>query len=108
MPDNVQDVQQMRVSYKQFKDLVKQCRELSDRNAKLHGLGIDLLDYNEDFHRLIDGLWKALYPDKCEWVQYLLYDCDYGRKALPVTLPDGTETKATIKNVWRWAEENSQ
>ncbi len=98
----------MRTSYKQFKDLVEQCQELSERDDKLRDLGIDLMEYNEGFHRLIDGLWKALYPDKCEWVQYLLYDCDYGRKALPVTLPDGTKTKATIRNVWKWAEENSK
>lgn len=64
------------------------------------------MTWNEPIWKLIDAFWSAVYPDDAaDWVSYLCYECDFGRDEREVVI-DGKATAATVKNVWRWAEES--
>ena len=40
------------------------------------------------------------------WIEYYVYDCDFGKKTMKIYLPNGNEVKLkTIKQLWRLINE---
>jgi len=65
-----------------FKSLVANIGALSDRSIKLYELGFDLIEFEDDFHRVIEDLGVEAFGKKVwDEVEYYLYDAPKDGKA---------------------------
>lgn len=59
----------------EFKSLVTSIGSLSDRSIKLYELGVDLIEFEDDFHRVIVKLCIEVFGKNVwEEVEYYLYE----------------------------------
>lgn len=63
------------MSYEQFETIIKDLEHIRERSHSIHKLGIDLLEYEETYHRVIASLLNAvLKPEGKDWVDWYLYE----------------------------------
>lgn len=59
----------------EFKHFIKSLKSLSDRSNKVYDSGIDLLDYEDDFHKIISFLSEKYFgEDGWDWISYYVYE----------------------------------
>lgn len=68
------------MTYKKFKEIIDTLRKVSDRNRILYKHKVDLIDFENEFHFIINTLLEEQFgKDGFGWIQWFCFEKDYGR-----------------------------
>lgn len=66
------------MTFEKFKHVIDQMVNSSKKISNAYSVGIDILDFIEDYSNTIRLLWQEiLTPEGLEWLEWFLYDKDY-------------------------------
>jgi len=69
------------MNLKQLKEVIETLKDLSDNESKMYGLGLDMIEYVNPYHNLINTLLDSIYTEEsCEMFYWFCYEKDFGRK----------------------------
>jgi len=63
------------MDYKTFKNIIETLEEVSSRNSSLYNLGVDLINYDESYQKIITQLLLSVFGE-CgkDWIDWYLYE----------------------------------
>jgi len=74
---------------KELSEIILTLKKISDQNRKLYELGVDLINFSEDYYIMIEIMLKNIYTkESLGWFDWYCYENDFGRGNLTAT--DGT------------------
>jgi hypothetical protein len=90
------------MNFKEFKTVIESLKKVSDRTHGIYKFGIDLMDYDEDYHNVITILLKSIFEEQgYDWISWYLYERDaFDGKVLSATDADGNEICHNIESLW--------
>jgi hypothetical protein len=90
------------MNFKEFKEVIELLKKVSDRSHNIYKSGVDLLDYDEDFHKAITILMKSIFEEEgYDWISWYLYERDgFNGKTLSANDVDGNEICHNIESLW--------
>ena len=63
------------MNFEQFKTLIETLKKVSDKYRTLYDLGIDTMNYDEDYQKIISLLMNCVFaPEGKDWVDWYLYE----------------------------------
>lgn len=63
------------MKFEQFKTLVESLEKVRDRSHSIYQLGLDLLDYEEEYQKIISILLSNVFNDDGkDWIDWYLYE----------------------------------
>lgn len=69
------------MTYERFLKITLGLQAESDRSDKLYKLGVDLIDYVDPYHKIINELMREVYGEEgYEWWSWFCWESDFGRK----------------------------
>jgi len=95
---------------KDFEDFISVYRKALEKSEKLYALGIDLIDYADEYHNMISKLFKELYGSEgYDWFSWFCLESDFGKKEYDGGYgafdADGKPICYDIKSLWELLEE---
>lgn len=90
------------MNYEQFKTIIETLQEVSDRSHSIYKLGVDLMDYDEPYHKAICTLLDSVFNDVGRgWVDWYLYERPgFNGKTNLATDENGNEICHNIESLW--------
>jgi hypothetical protein len=91
------------MEYKQFEQLIKDLEKCSERTSALYNLGMDLMDYNDTYHKIISFLILSIFNvEGKDWIDWYMYERPSfsGKEPLQAFDVDGTEICHNIESLW--------
>lgn len=78
------------MEYKDFLKVGLGLQKAVDRSRKLYELNVDLIEFETDYHNIIDTLLKQIYTEEgCDWFDWYCWENDFGRGTLTAQDKDG-------------------
>jgi hypothetical protein len=72
---------QKQMEYSKFSQIVLRLKKNSEVKRKVYKLGIDLIEFDEDLHKIINLLISEVYGEQgLEWFQWFCWESDFGEK----------------------------
>lgn len=69
------------MEYKEFLEIGLRIQKLSKRTRALYDLGMDVINFENDYYEVIDLLLKQSFTEtQYEWVSWFIYENDFGQK----------------------------
>jgi hypothetical protein len=69
------------MTYENFLKLTLGIKKTLENSHKLQDIGIDLIDYDDSFHKIISALLDEIYTEEgIEWLDWFMYESDFGQK----------------------------
>lgn len=63
------------MTYEKFKTIIESLEAISVKSSSLYQLGVDLLDYNEPYHRIISTFMVDTFGETgADWIDWYLYE----------------------------------
>ena len=119
------------MEYKEFSEIIKRLKEYDSSVQKAHKVGIDVYDFADGLHQIINILIKEVYGEEgADWFSWFCYESEYGKKEWGkhdcYKMVDGVMTKIreagekaygaedengkpicySVKSTWEYLEEN--
>jgi hypothetical protein len=96
--------------FKNFEEFISVYRNTLERSEKLYKLGIDLIDYSDEYHSLITRLFKEVYGEEgYEWFGWFCHESDFGERKYEgghgASDADGNPICYDLKSLWEMLEE---
>lgn len=92
---------------KEFVSFVERMQAVQNRSQELYKLSIDLIEYDNTYHEVINSLLVQLYGEEgYDWVMWYFYDCDFGAKDMEARDKDGNRICYDVESLWKYLEEN--
>ena len=90
------------MNFKEFKSVIESLKKVSDRAHNAYQIGIDLMDYDEEYHKAITILMKSIFEEEgYDWISWYLYERDsFEGKVLSANDADGNEICHNIESLW--------
>ena len=90
------------MSYKQFKSLIESLQKVSDKYSKLYDLGIDTMNYDEDYQKIISLLMECAFNEEGkEWIDWYLYErVGFDGRTLQAWDENNNEICHNIESLW--------
>ena len=90
------------MKYEEFVKYITLQQELLNRSHSLNELGIDVLEYDEMFYKLIEILNKNTFNEKqIEWIEWFLFEREsYSGEILKAWDENDNEICYDIKSLW--------
>ena len=90
-----------------FTEIIHTLEKLQERQAAAYKLGIDLSDFTDDFHGIINELFKTIYgTEGYDWISWYAFEKDFGRAKAYAATRDGEPICFDIPSLWKELEEN--
>lgn len=68
------------MDFETFKVIVEQLRNVSDRTSEAYKADVDLINYNNIFHTVIDILLSEIFTEESmDWFDWYMFEKDFGR-----------------------------
>lgn len=69
------------MTYENFLKLTLGIKKTQEDSSKLYKLGVDLIEANEGFHKIIRALLDEIYTEEgIQWLDWFMYESDFGQK----------------------------
>ena len=96
------------MKFDQFKELIESLEEASERSHALYKLGVDLMDYNEVYHKINHILLENVFDEEGRgWIDWFLYERPgFSGNVLAATDATGTPICYDIPSLWEVVKEN--
>jgi hypothetical protein len=58
-----------------FKSIIEITEKINKNCSSLHSLGVDLMDYNDSYHKIIRLLMSSIFKEEgMDWIDWYLYE----------------------------------
>jgi hypothetical protein len=96
------------MEYEQFKNLIETIEKVRERSSALYKLDIDLLDFEDDYFKIIDLLMKNVFDEEGHgWVDWYLYErIGFNDKVNLATDENGKEICYDTPSLWEVVKEH--
>lgn len=90
------------MKFQEFKNIIQSLEKSRDRTHSAYQLGIDLMNYDEDYHITIGILLKEVFQEEgYDWISWFLYERNsFNGKILSATDAEGNEICHNIESLW--------
>jgi hypothetical protein len=90
------------MNFEQFKTVIELLEKLRDRGHSAYKLGLDLMNYDEDFHKVISTLFNSVFREEGkDWIDWYLYEKPgFGGRPNLATDENGNEICNNIESLW--------
>lgn len=90
------------MNFQQFKIVIEALENLRERSHSAYQLGIDLLNYDEQYHTVISTLLDSVFTDEGKgWIDWYLYErIGFKRDTLQATDENGKEICHNLESLW--------
>ena len=69
------------MEYKEFSEIIDRLKEYDSSVQKAHKVGIDVYDFSDGLHHIINILIKEVYGEEgADWFGWFCYESEYGDK----------------------------
>jgi hypothetical protein len=69
------------MKYKEFSEIIDRLKEYDSSVQKAHKVGIDVYDFADGLHRIINILIEEVYGEEgADWFNWFCYEAEYGKK----------------------------
>jgi hypothetical protein len=117
------------MEYKEFSEIIDRLKEYDSSVQKAHKVGIDVYDFADGLHHIINILIKEVYGvEGADWFSWFCYESEYGEKDWKkldtyetidnkmvkvkkskkngATDENGKPIFYSVKSTWKYLEEN--
>ena len=90
------------MNFEQFKTLIEALQKVSDKYSKLCDLGIDTMNYDEDYQKVISLLMECAFNEEGkEWIDWYLYErVGFDGRILQAWDENNNEICHNIESLW--------
>jgi len=90
------------MKYKDFEMFINGMQKLRKRSEEMYNLGLDTINYNEDFYKIIELLMEQAFSDyNKDWIDWFLNErITHNGEILKAHDADGNEICYDIKSLW--------
>lgn len=91
------------MNFQQFKTVIETLEKLRNRSHAAYDAGIDLINYDDAFHKVISILFHCVFDDDgMGWIDWFLYERPgfSGGKPLSANDENGNEICHNIESLW--------
>lgn len=93
------------MEYSEFLKIINILKKASDQIDVLEDNGINIYDFVEPFHTIVDILIKTIYgEDGVDWFGWFCYENDFGEGTLTATDNDNNPIAYSIESLWALLE----
>lgn len=95
------------MNFEKFKSIIESIEESKELSSTLQDLKIDLLDYNEQFTKVIDALLEEVFGE-CgkDWIDWYLYErVTYSGEILKAWDKNKNEICYDVPSLWETVKE---
>lgn len=92
------------MEFDKFKTVIKKLEKVRERSHSMYGLGIDLLEYDEQYHIVISTLLNSVFSEEgTGWIDWYLYERPgfTGGSKLKASDENGNEICHNIESLWQ-------
>lgn len=95
---------------KTFKEIILNLQLTSKRSHELYKLGVDLMNVEEPYHKIIDQLMRECFnEEQIGWIDWFLYEREtYGGEILEAHDADGNPICYDVDSLWETVSESGQ
>jgi hypothetical protein len=96
------------MEFDKFKTVIEKLEKVRERSHSMYGLGIDLLEYDEQYHIVISTLLHSVFSEEgTGWIDWYLYErIGFDSKVKLATDKDGNEICYDIPSLWETVKEH--
>jgi hypothetical protein len=96
------------MEYEQFKELIETIEKVRERSSALYKLNVDLLDFEDDYFKIIDIFMKSVFDEEGHgWIDWYLYErIGFNDKVNLATDGSGKEICYDIPSLWEVVKEH--
>lgn len=90
------------MNYQQFKTVIEALESIRDRCSAAYDVGIDLLNYDELYHKVISTLMESVFNEEGKgWIDWYLYErIGFDGGILNANDENGNEICHNIESLW--------
>lgn len=92
------------MKFETFSKIIEQLKSSTEKNEAAYKLGIDLIEFTEDYVSIIESLIKEIYGESgADWFGWFCWENDFGEGDL--TASDGDDPICyDVKSLWEYLE----
>ncbi len=92
-----------------FQELVNELKFVTNRDDSLLSNGIDLLNFSDNYHKIITMLIKEVYgEDGNDWFGWFCYENDFGEKGIGAWDENKNPICYDVKSLWEFLESKKE
>lgn len=89
------------MEYKEFLEIGLRIQKLSTRTKALYDLGMDVINFENDYWEVIDLLLKQSFTEtQYEWVSWFIYENDFGQAGMEARDESGELICHSWESLW--------
>lgn len=89
------------MTYSEFLEIGLRIQKLSKRTKALYDLGMDVINFENDYYEVIDLLLKQSFTEtQYEWVSWFIYENDFGQKGMEARDESGELICHSWESLW--------
>lgn len=89
------------MEYSEFLEIGLRIQKLSKRTRALYDLGMDVINFENDYYEVIDLLLKQSFTEtQYEWVSWFIYENDFGQKGMEARDESGELICHSWESLW--------
>ena len=91
------------MEYEEFLAIGLRIQKLSKRTKALYNLGMDVINFENDYWEVIDLLLKQSFTEtQYEWVSWFIYENDFGQKGMEAWNEKGELICQSWESLWEY------
>jgi hypothetical protein len=93
------------MTYESFLKVILNLQKQNRVIRKLYKLNLDLIEFDEPYHTIVEILIKEIYGDEgYEWFSWFCFENDYGDNGLTATDKDKNPIAHSFESLWELLE----
>ncbi len=94
------------MTLEKFTEIINILKEESDRLTELYQMKVDLIEFVNPYHSIIETLIREIYGGEgIDWFSWFCYERDFGDKEVGAWDEDGNPICYDIESLWNYLEE---
>lgn len=97
------------MKFEDFNKIIEELKFISERDSILYNNGIDLLEFSNNYHMIIDILISEIYgKEGYDWFGWFCYENNFGEKKLEAWDENKNLILQDVEALWKFLESNSK
>ena len=93
------------MTYENFLKVILGLKEESERIDKLYKVGLDLVNFSDPYHVIIQTLLLEVYGEEgCDWISWFCYENDFGQKGHQAWDENKNPICYSFESLWEYVE----
>jgi hypothetical protein len=93
------------MTFDKFSDIIERLKRHSEIVNQAYSLKIDLIDFSDDLHRIIDDLVREIYGETgYDWFSWFCYENEYGSRGFEAWDENKNLICQSFESLWEYLE----